>query len=101
MILLCVSSGVENTKKIFRLTGIKPKVVEERIQDFTEKYVTREPSSFLEKLFPKLRLTNLGRDALRVFDEIYAKDADCLETRQKLMEILAEKSRNTYDLRTS
>lgn len=100
MILLCVSKDVPNAKKIFRLTGVKPEAVEKRIQDLMEKYITKEPSSFLERLFPKLRLTNLGQDALGVFDAIYAKDADCIGMKQKLLKFLAERAERTYSLRT-
>ena len=100
MILLSVSNGVASIKTIFRLTGIKPDVVEERIDDLMEKYVTKEPTVFLEKFFPKLRVTNLGRDALGVFDAIYAKDADCVAAKQKLLEFIAEKTNLTYSLRT-
>jgi phage FluMu protein Com len=99
MILLCVSNGVEIAKRIFRLTGVKPEVVEKRIQDLMEKYVTREPSSFLERLFPKLRLTDLGQDALGVFDAIYAKDADCINMKEKLLKFLAERAELSYSLR--
>lgn len=100
MILLCISNDVASAKKIFRLTGVKPEVVEKRIRDLMEKYVTREPSSFRERLFPKLRLTNLGQDALGVFDAIYAKDADCVSMKQKLLKFLAERAERSYSLRT-
>ena len=100
MILLCVSNGVASIKTIFRLTGIKPDVVEKRIDDLMEKYVTKEPTGFLEKFFPKLRVTNLGRDALGVFDAIYGKDADCISMKQKLLEFIEEKTKLTYSLRT-
>jgi hypothetical protein len=100
MILLCISKDVTNAKKIFRLTGVKPEAFKKRIQDLMEKYVTREPSNFLEKLFPKLRLTNLGQDALGVFDEIYAREVDCMNMKQKLLEFLAERVQHTYGLRT-
>jgi phage FluMu protein Com len=100
MILLCVSHGIGSAKKIFRLTGVKPEAVKKIIQELMEKYVTKEPCSFLERLFPKLRLTNLGQDALGVFDVIYAKDADCVKMKQTLLEFLAEKAERSYSLRT-
>jgi hypothetical protein len=100
MILTCISNGVASAKAIFQLTGIKPDVVKKRIDDLTEKYVTKEPLGFLEKFFPKLRLTNLGHDALGVFDAIYAKDSDCVTMKQKLSEFIAEKTKRTYSLRT-
>jgi len=100
MILLCVSHGIASAKTIFQLTGIKSDVVEKRVCDLMEKYVTKEPTGFLEKFFPKLRVTNLGRDALGVFDALYSKDADCISMKQKLSEFIAEKTRRTYSLRT-
>jgi hypothetical protein len=100
MILTCVSSGVTSAKAIFQLTGIKPDVVKKRIDDLTEKYLTKEPLGFLEKFFPKLRLTNLGHDTLGVFDAIYAKDADCVTMKQKLSEFIAEKTKQIFSLRT-
>lgn len=99
IILLLVSNGVASAKKIFRLTGVKHQVVEGRIQELMEKYVTVEPSCFLERLFPKLRLTNLGQDALGVFEAIYAKDADCVRVKQNLLEFLNQKAKRAYSLR--
>lgn len=99
MILLCVSNGLASPKTIFQLTGIKPDVVERRIADLMEKYVTQEPTGFLERFFRKLRVTNLGRDGLGVFDAIYGKDADCVAAKQKLEEFLSEKTKRTYSLR--
>lgn len=100
MILLCVSNGVASPKTIFQLTGIKPNFVEQRIDDLMEEYVTQEPTGFLERFFPKLRVTNLGRDALGVFDEVYGKDADCISMKQKLSKFIADKTKGTYSLRT-
>jgi len=100
MILLCVSNGVASGKTIFQLIGITPDVVEKRIGDLMEKYVTKEPTGFLEKFFPKLRITNLGHDALGIFDAIYGKDADCVTAKQKLSEFIAEKTKRTFSLRT-
>jgi len=100
MILLCVSDGVTDIDTIFLLTGIRPNVVKNRIENLMEKYVTKEPKGFFEKLFPKLRLTNLGHDALGVFDSIYSKDADCVSMKQKLSEFIAEKAKQTFCLRT-
>lgn len=99
MILLCVSNGIADVNTTFRLTGIKPNIVKDRIAELLEKYVTREPSSLLEKLFPQLRLTALGQDALGVFEAIYSKDADCASMKQKLQEFLAERTRSSYSLR--
>lgn len=100
IILVCVSSGVTGAKTIFRLSGIKPDVLKKRIEDLMEKYVTKEPTGFLEKFFPKLRVTNLGRDALGIFDAIYGKDADCVTAKQELLEFITEKTKRTYGLRT-
>lgn len=99
-LLFCVSNGVASGKTIFELTGIKPDVIEKRINDLMEKYVTKEPTGFLERFFPKLRITNLGRDALGVFDAIYSKDADCVSMKQKIEEFIAEKTKQIYSLRT-
>jgi hypothetical protein len=100
MILDCISNGVTDAGTIFLLTGIKPDVVKNRINDWMEKYVTMQPKGLLERIFPKLRVTNLGRDALGVFDAIYSKDADCVTMKQKLQEFLTKQASQTYSLRT-
>jgi hypothetical protein len=100
MILLCVSNGVTDADTIFLLTGIKPNAVKDRINELMEKYVTMESKGLLEKIFSKLRVTNLGRDALGVFDAIYSKDADCVSMQQKLQDFLAQEVGRDYSLRT-
>ncbi len=99
IILFYIANGVTNAKTIFRLTGVKPDIVEKRIHDFLEKYVTKVSTSLMEKLFPKLRVTDLGRDALGVFDSIFSKDADCVVAKEKLQKFIEDKTKSTYNLR--
>lgn len=99
-ILLCISNEITSPKKIFRLTGIKTDEVKKKIDVFMDRYLTRKPTRLIERIFPKLRLTDLGNDALAVFDEVYGEDADCVRMKQKLLKFLAEKAKPTYSLRT-
>lgn len=97
--LLCISNGIVSPKQIFRITGIKADDVKEKIDAFMDSYLTRKPTRLIERIFPKLKLTDLGRDALGVFDAIYGEDADSMSMKQKLLEVKQEKAKRRYSLR--
>jgi len=99
MLLLCISKEIKSSKKIFQLAGMKTDVVKGTINNFLNKYLTEEPSSLLEKLFPKLRLTDLGNDALQVFEKIYGNDSDCLALKKHIEEYESQRKKRVYHLR--
>jgi len=94
MISHCISNEFSGSMSIFKLTGIEPQKVKERISSLMNTYLTNKPTNFIERIFPKLRLTNLGNDALQVFDSIYGKDADVQILKQKIAELKAEKEKD-------
>ena len=100
MLLLCISSEISSSRKIFQITGMTIDVVNEKIDNFMDKYLTEEPASLMEKLLPKLRLTDLGNDSLQVFEKIYGNDLDCLALKKRIVEFESEKAKKTYHMRS-
>ncbi len=98
-ILLCVSHGITSKANIFRLTGIQPEVVEDKIESFLNKYTTKKPASLTELILRKLRLTHLGNDALAVFEGKYGNDLDCLILKKRIHEFKSERERKEKDYR--
>ena len=91
MVLFCVSNGLASATTIFKLSGIPLETVKSKISSMIESYLTQKPASFLERFFPKLRLTNLGNDALQVFDLVYQKEADLQIFKQRVQELKAQR----------
>lgn len=90
LILLCISNELRNANRIFSITGIKPSTIRKIIHSFIGKYLTKKKASFRETFFPKLRLTDLGNDALQVFDRVYGKDEASRKVKQRLAEFKAK-----------
>ena len=99
ILLLCVSSEITSSKKILQITGMKVDIVKEKINSFMDKYLTEEPASIIEKLFRRLRLTDLGNDALQVFERLYGNDLDCLSLKKRIAEYKSQREKKTYRLR--
>ena len=98
LILLCISSGIESPKAVSRISGISLGYVKQEIKSMLfAHYLTNEPLSFSEKIFPKIRLTDLGKDALSVFNKVYGKEGDFLALKQSIEEY--RRKRKKYRLR--
>jgi len=96
MILCCISNDIQGSTSIFKLTGIEPQVVKARINGMVNKYLTTEPTGLIERIFPKLRLTNLGNDALTIFDSVNEKHVDVQVLKKKIQELKTE--RKTFSI---
>jgi hypothetical protein len=95
-ISLCISNEFQRSNSIFKLTGIEPQTVKARIDSLMNTYFTNKPTSLLERIFPKLRLTSLGNDALTIFDSIYGKQVDVQVLKKKIEELKTQ--RKTYSI---
>jgi hypothetical protein len=100
LILLCISADITNKSTVFELTGIEPHTVTSRIEDLINKYVSKQPANFFERIFPKIRLTNLGKDALATYEKIFGNDLDCVCLKKKILELKKEEEKGFYRLRT-
>lgn len=80
------------------MTGMTVNVVKDKIENFMDKYLTKKPASLLEKLFPRLRLTDLGNDALQVFEGVYGNDLDCLSLKKQVSELESQRTKKDYQL---
>jgi len=90
LILLCISNGIRSSNKIFKLTGVKPSSVRKIIHSLIGKYLTKTRASFRENFFPKLRLTDLGNDALQIFERVYGRDEGSSKVKQRIAEFKAK-----------
>jgi len=98
LILLCLSSEMMSLKTISRSSGISLECIKQKIESMLSTgYLTSEPLSFSERMFPKIRLTDLGKDALTVFEKVYGKEGDCLALKQKIE--VYRRNRKKYRLR--
>jgi len=96
MISLCISNEFQGSNSIFKLTGIEPRTVRTRINSLMNTYLTDKPTNLVERIFPKLRLTALGNDALTIFDSIYGKQVDVQVLKKKIEELKTQ--RKTYSI---
>lgn len=83
-ILLCVASGITDTNDIFRITGVPPQMVEDRIRRFMDIYVTKKAACFREFFFSVLRLTDAGADALASYEDIFGSDHDSMFVKRRI-----------------
>ncbi len=98
LILLCISKGIKSPKVISTISGISLECVKQKMKSMLLiNYLTDEPLSFFEKIFPKIRLTSLGNDALMLFEKVYGKEGDCLALKQRIEE--CKRNRKRYKLR--
>lgn len=86
-IFLCIASGITDTNDIFRITGVLPEIIRQRARRFSDIYVTRKASCFREFFFSVPRITDVGADALAVYEKLFGADYDSVFIKRKIKDI--------------